>query len=338
MTGMKGFAAARGAWLLIAVTVGVWGCQSGGPQLIDVTAGTKLFELLAHHAAGGDGPTPIGLASWSSHPADPSRADTIDRRIDFHGPQFLSGGPPYPDISAYAGVAFTTRLADGATFVVAIEDDQVVSNTSYAETRASSNPWFEHAVTLSADARRHILLFDDFRQPDHADARLRTQAVWSIHFIGDAATTGTDFPIDDLLLLCHGSCPAPTWNVPVTPAPGMDDESLPWVTGAGSAADATCATIAPLSLAPLSDVAADAVEKQVLRVRIPAAPTAAVTQWAWVLEDIATGEQQLNVTPIDTGWSTVAVPISAPGHYKISAHTHYPGTSVCGVQTEIDAH
>ena len=327
----------------------------------------KLFEMLDDMERGeANLATPIGLGSWMVQPADSNptpavermwlapavprdgsvlaqavRVDapgTIDLRIDLHGPQFGSGGPPFPDVSAYAGVAFWVRgLSPTDAMTVAIEADPVTPGRAYEPARTSADPWFEHPVKLSSEWRRHILLFDDFRQPDHPDARVRTQALWSVHFIGGLDRAGAEFWIDDMALLCKGTCPAPAWDLYPTAGPGMSDSSLPWVAGSGSTADTTCATIAPLSLASLSNVSADPVEKVLLRVRIPADPQAAVPLWDWVVEDIASGAK-LDFAAIDDVWSTVAVPITAAGRYRVAAHTHYPNLAVCGIETQVDAH
>ena len=176
--------------------------------------------------------TPIGLASWYSTsadstatpsapnewgivtldtPRDTSRKafharvaapDAIDSKLDIHGPQFHNGGAPYPDMSAYAGVAFWSRgTSQGQSLTMAIEDDRVVSGKSYRETRTSDNPWFEHAVKLTPEWRRHILLFDDFRQPSDSDGRLHTEAIWSVHFLGGLDGAGAELWVDDLALL-----------------------------------------------------------------------------------------------------------------------------------------
>ena len=117
----------------------------------------------------------------------------------------------------------------------------------------------------------------------------------------------------------------------------MDDRSLPWVAGQTGSDETMCAVVAPLSLAPLSEVPADPVEKLILRVKIPVDPAPTVPGWAWRVEDLANGTT-LEVTPIDEAATTVAVPITAAGRYRVVAHTHFPGITVCGVATEIDAH
>jgi hypothetical protein len=329
----------------------------------------KLFELLDDTEA--DEPnlvTPVGLASWELATADGAAAampqrefaapdlprddstraqhirvatpGTIDARFDMHGPQFSTGKAPYPDLSAYAAVAFWARApaaTSTSTSIIVALDDGHAPGTSYAATRDSANAWFEHPVTLSSEWRRHILLFDDFRRPNDPDALPSTKWVWSIHFLGGLDGGGAELWIDDLALLCRGTCPVPANDVHPTPGPGMDEQSLHWVVGQGITADTTCATIAPLSMAPLSDVPADPVEKLVLRVRVPVDPPPAVAAWDWLVTDLASGAN-LNVTVIDATGATVAVPINAAGSYLVLAHTHYPNVAVCGLATDLEAH
>ncbi len=331
-------------------------------------AAGKLFQLLDDMEGGQlNLVTPIGLASWFAGSADPTVASTaagafgiadldsprdtsqkalharvagpgaIDVRIDFHGPGFQGGGPPYPDLAAYAGIAFWSRgLSAAGSLVVAIEDHTVISGKSYAETQASVNPWFEHPAKLTSQWRRHILLFDDFRQPTLPAGRLRTEAIWSLHLLGGLDGTGAEFWIDDLALLCRGRCPNPAWDVFPTQGTGIDDKSLTWVGGEGTSANTTCAVIAALSISRLSDVPVDIGEKLFLRVRIPIDPAPAVPIWAWTVKHVPSGAM-IDVTAVDEGWSTVAVPITEPGPYRVVAHTHYPGTDVCGVEANVDA-
>jgi hypothetical protein len=160
--------------------------------------------------------------------------------------------------------------------------------------------------------------------------------VWSVHFVAGLDGAGAELWIDDLALLCRGSCPAPVWDVHPTPVSGTDDRSLSWLAGDGTSPDTTCARIAPLSMAPPSNVPVDGAEKLLLRARVPVDPAPAVTIWAWVVENVATGAR-LDVAKIDESWATVAVPITEAGRYRVGAHTHYPASAVCGVSIEVEA-
>jgi hypothetical protein len=79
-----------------------------------------------------------------------------------------------------------------------------------------------------------------------------------------------------------------------------------------------------------------AAEKLLLRVRIPVDPAPAVPLWAWVVESVATGNK-IGVVNVDQPWTTVAVPITEAGRYRVTAHTHYPATTLCGVAIELEA-
>jgi hypothetical protein len=262
--------------------------------------------------------------AWHARAADPAG---VDLRIDFHGPQFPR--VPYPDFSAYAGVAFWARAGrQGDAITVAVEDDRVAGQPGYQEARRSARPWPERAVNLSSGWRRTILLFDDFR----ATAPLHTAAIWSVHFLAAAG----DFWIDDLALLCRGECPAPPWDTGKPTASGLDERSLSWLPGQGSTPDLQCAQVASLGTSPLVDVAAGPDERLFLRARIPVEPRPAVPLWAWLAENLGTG-QRVPVTTLDDQTATAVIPIVTPGPYRIRTHTHYPGLATCGVEVTFQA-
>lgn len=330
------------------------------------TTGVQLFQILDDMEGGNPNlPTPVGLASWYvnspqsggltagaewAHVApDPPRDNSriaqhvvvtdpsgADLRVDFHSPAFPSTS--YPNLSAYAGVAFWSRghSSSGALLVAIQDDTRAAGSKAYAEARASAQPWFEHATTLTEEWRRHILLFDDFRQPGQTDSRLRTEAVWSIHVLAALDGSGGDVWIDDLALLCRGACPPPSWNLAMS-ATGLDDASLMWTPEDPSSPGTGCAVLSALSMAPLSDLRADPLEKVILRVRIPVTVPPSVPLWAWRIQNAVTG---VAVPPaaLDDGWTTVAVPLTEPGEYLIGAHSHYPGINVCGVQATATVH
>lgn len=284
--------------------------------------------------------SPVGLASWFGGgivDLNPPRAESKkaqfgsdDLRLDIHGPKFPTG-PLYPDLSGYAGVAFWARARNpGETLLVALEDEEVAGASGYAEARVSTKPWFETEVRLSSDWRRHIVLFDDLRQPGRPDQRLRTQAVWSVHFVGGAEGRSREYWIDDLALLCRGSCPRPAYELPAKVGGGFDELSLPWIKGVPASPEKGCAEIAALSMASLDNIPASATEKAIFKVRVPAAPSAPVPLWAWAVRDES--GRTIDVTALDEGLTTVAFPVVEPGEYQITAHTHHPGTAVCGVE------
>jgi hypothetical protein len=262
-----------------------------------------------------------------------SEPDGADLRIDIHGTGFLGGGPPYPNLSAYAGVAFWSRgQSASGSLLVAIQDDTVAAGHAYSQARGSDQPWFEHPTVLTPEWRRHILLFDDFHQPG-LTVPLNTQAVWSLHMLAGLEGGGGDVWIDDLALLCRGACPETPWPV-VMSAAGLDDASLTWTPASAASPDSGCGVLSALSMAPLSDLRADPLEKTILRVRIPAAVPPSVPLWAWSIQNAVSGAK-LTPVAVDPGWTTVAVPLTAAGDFTIGAHTHYPGTAVCGVQAAV---
>jgi hypothetical protein len=243
-------------------------------------------------------------------------------RIDFHGPRFPR--IPFPDFSAYAGIAFWARSStDHGDIAVAIEDERGAGG-------------LERSVRLSTDWRRIILLFDEFRAGAHPEARLHTQAIGSVHFAGGLVALPADYWIDDLVLLCRGDCPVPPWEMGSPLAPGLDDKSLSWIPGQGSSPELRCAELASLAMAPLTEVPAGPDERLFLRVRIPVDPPPAVPLWGWTIENVRTGERSSPVA-LDDGWTTVALPIPAPGEYTIRAHTHHPGNAVCGAEVSVRA-
>lgn len=313
----------------------------------EVPRPATVFQLLHDMEDGNENVvSPVGLASWFGGGIvnlDPQRQESKraqsgsdDLRLDIHGPKFQAG-PLYPDLSAYAGVAFWARArSDGETVLVALEDQEVAGFRSYADARASGKPWFETDVKLSSDWRRHIVLFDDVKQPGQPDKKLRTEAIWSVHFMGGGAQgRSREYWIDDLALLCRGACPSPAWDLPPKVGGGFDEQSLPWTKGVSGSPEKGCAELAALSMSPLDKISSSMTEKAIFKVRIPTVPSASVPLWAWTVRDGA--GKTIDVTGLDEGFTTVAFPVTAPGEYQITAHTHYPGNAVCGVEVRATA-
>jgi hypothetical protein len=295
---------------------------------------------------------PIGLCSWFHAAATlaapvPARGRSerawhlssagggagLDTKLDVHGPAFPA--VPYPDLRAYAGVAFWARSDRDETLTVAVEDDQVLA-TSYQAALAAGRPWFTSEVRLSRQWRRHIVLFDDLRQlamdgTPVPGARLHTAAIWSFHFI--AALRGpSDAWIDELSLLCKGECPAPAYApVPATSAAALDDASFSWMPSSSSDPALTCAEIAELTLLPPDAWRAGPGEKVFLRARVAGVPDARVPLWGWTVERLPAGTP-VPVTVIDEASTMIAVPVTEPGGYRVRAHTHFPGNATCGVE------
>jgi hypothetical protein len=306
-----------------------------------------VFQLLHDMEDGNENVvSPVGLASWFGGGIvnlDPPRQDSKraqsgsdDLRLDIHGPKFQAGAL-YPDLSAYAGVAFWARArSHGETVLVALEDEDVAGFRGYAEARASAKAWFETEVKLSSDWRRHIVLFEDVKQPGHPDRKLRTQAIWSVHFMGGGAQgRSREYWIDDLALLCRGACPRPAWDLPPKVGGGFDEQSLPWARGPAGSPEKGCAELAALSMASLDKITSSMTEKAIFKVRIPTTPSPSVPLWSWTVRD-GSG-RAIDVTGLDEGFTTVAFPVVEPGEYQITAHTHYPGTAVCGVEVRATA-
>jgi hypothetical protein len=258
----------------------------------------------------------------------------MDLYLDMHAPGFPH--TLYPDLSAYAGIAFWARSdSPEQQITLAVEDDKVVAS-SYDEARRSNKPWFTRRVPVGATWRRHIVLFDDLRQVASdgvsANARLHTGAVWSFHFLAGLDRAGADLWIDDLALLCHGPCPPPPYDIPPSPtAEPLDDSSLTWLSAASHDPRIGCGELASLSMTPFDDLPSGPDAKVFLRVRVKGAPGAAVPLWLWSVVKLP-GEAEVPLTTIDEAMSIVAVSPLESGAYRITAHTHYPGSEVCGVE------
>jgi hypothetical protein len=329
----------------------------------------RLFEVIddLDHDAGHEQGfiCPIGLCSWLSGPAldgsaggaagadlvppVPARGQSLkawhltaaagsaglDVKLDVHAPGFPR--VLYPDLRNYAAVAFWARAERaGDELLVAVEDDRVIA-PRYGLAAATSRPWFTRPVTLSAQWRRYIIAFEDFRQvgPDGgvlSTGGPNTAAIWSFHFIGGLGGRSADLWVDDLTLLCRGPCLVPPHDLHErTTASGLKDEDLAWARAATSAPDVGCGELTELAMTPLDGWLAGPGRKVYLRVRVAANPSAAVPLWAWTVEKLPAGPL-LSVTALDEGWTTVSVPVPEPGEYRVRAHTHYPATATCGLE------
>jgi hypothetical protein len=260
----------------------------------------------------------------------------LDLHLDIHGPAFPR--VPYPDLSAYAGIAFWARSdLPGGEVTVAIEDDTVLA-TGYPEALDSGRPWFTRRVQVGSDWRRHVLLFDDFRQKlvdgRQSDARVHTKAVWSLHLLNGLDGKPVDYQFDDVALLCRGRCPKQAFDVSFTPDAGGADDGAGWISDTASDPARACAQVASLSTAPPAAWMAGTDERIILRVRVKGEPLEAVPLWRWVLERLHSGEE-LPVIPLDDESSVVALPFVPSGEYRIRAHTHYPANEVCGVDVTV---
>jgi hypothetical protein len=269
------------------------------------------------------------LHAW--HARVPAQSDGLDLRIDFHGPQFPR--VPYPDFSAYAGLAFWARSdREDVTLTVAAEDPRVVAASFRAAERAGK-PWFAHDVRLGRGWQRYVVLFEDLQQPSGgAGPRLRLDpaAVWSFHFLPGLAGGAADTWIDDLALLCRGSCPRPPFEVP-SRVTALDDGSLTWTRGESVEPALRCAELASLASAALDGLPAGEDLPVLLRVRVPPPAPPEVPVWAWTVQHVAT-RTAVAVTALDQQGDLVALRLAQPGQYRIAAHTHLPGTAACGVE------
>ena len=268
------------------------------------------------------------------------RASGGDLFLDIHGagfPRVL-----YPDLSAYAGIAFWARtdVASSSRLTVAIEDDKVMA-PGYEEARRSGRPWFTREVKLDPTWRRYILTFDEFEQLQAngvpTGAKLDSSAVWSLHFLSGLLEAAADLWIDDLALLCRGECPrAPHELPPSLHADALDEGGLTWVGSAAAEPPLRCGELASLSMSPFDQWRAGPGEKVFLRVRVKAAPGAAVPLWAWQVERGSDG-RAIPVTALDEGHTLVSVPVTSPGQYRVRAHSHYPGNESCAVEVTATA-
>lgn len=328
-----------------------------------------LFQLIDDVEAEEDRPgfvCPVGLCSWNylstdrtqpgppggtlglAEPPSPPRGKSTrawhvrsaagaagsDLHLEMHAPGFPH--TVYPDLSAYAGIAFWARSdSPGQEITLAVVDDKVVAS-SYDEALRSDKPWFTRRVPLGASWRRHIVLFDDLRQPEGAgvmpDARLHTGALWSFHFLAGLDRTGADLWIDDLALLCRGACPPPAYDLPPSPtAEPSDDSGLIWSSPSSEDSRIACGELASLSNDHLDQLPTGADAKVFLRVRVKGKPGASVPLWLWSVVKLP-GEVEVPLTTLDDATSIVAFSLPERGSYRIRAHTHHPGQAVCGVE------
>lgn len=278
---------------------------------------------------------PLGMSKKAWHLRTAADSGGVDVRLDIHAPGFPR--VLYPDLRAYAGIAFWARGdADNDDLLVAIEDDNVIA-PSYAQAAAGAKPWFTHSLKVAPDWRRYILLFDDFRQVDatgrpSGTGQLNAAAVWSIHFIAGLSRRAGGVWVDDVALLCKGACPVPPHELPNTStAAGIKDDDLRWTPASSGEADLRCGELAALSMTPADQWLAGPGKRVFLRARVAANPTAAVPLWGWTVEKLPEGSP-LPVTTLDEGDTLVSVAVSEPGQYRVRAHTHYPGMATCGVE------
>ena len=114
------------------------------------------------------------------------------------------------DLKAYAGVAFWARLdSPSGRFIVAINDHQP---GTFFDGEVGKSPWLAQRLAVSdSQWHRFVLLFDDFRQgganANSTGHALDASAVVGIDFVVGASGESFDLWIDDLALLCRGTCP-----------------------------------------------------------------------------------------------------------------------------------
>jgi hypothetical protein len=116
--------------------------------------------------------------------------------------------PSPADLSAYEGVAFWARSSTTPELVVAAADAGVPPGREFWSDDALGNPWPARRLALTPRWERYVLLFEDFSTSGDGgpDRRLDLRALAALHFIGPRGAAA-DFWIDDVVLLCRGSCP-----------------------------------------------------------------------------------------------------------------------------------
>jgi hypothetical protein len=166
-------------------------------------------------AYGDDIVPPRGDSKRARHARGAQLADIYDVYVQLDHP---SGRPV--DLSAYAGVVFWARLPFTGKnmrqndLIVGLRDRQARA-TYFDDARiddADPGNWFAQRVRVGLEWQRFVLLFDDFRQgirsPASAARRtLDTSEMISIDFIVYPDGRDYDLWIDDVALLCRGTCP-----------------------------------------------------------------------------------------------------------------------------------
>lgn len=317
----------------------------------------RLFHLVTDMEQGAG--SPFGTVAWTAHGSsgstptgsggglvdiDPPRGDStragyvntpagsrIDLRMDV-ACRSRAGTTTPCDFSTYVGVAFWARASsEGETFLFAMEDDLSLGLRSYLDARVSTQPWFEAPVTLSSRWRRHVILFDDLAQPGAVRRPLRSEAVATIHFMGGGFWGSRELWIDDVALLCRGFCPDTPSSPDGDAASALEEDGLVWI-GAGSGnAGARCAEIALLSMTAPEELRVAMTEQTLLRARVPGVSPMRLARWSWRARHLGSGGFA-KVTAIDEAASTVALAITRPGEYSITAATDVPGQGTCGVE------
>jgi hypothetical protein len=180
-------------------------------------------RVLYHWAFAGDNPNPLvpgplweldpprGSSQVGAHMRGMNHPGGIDIFVDFH--PFGSHLTNLVDWRRYAGLAFWARSTSG-TDVITVG---VVDGSSFAGKREQMHEaaregriWHTRRVLTSTAWERHVILFEDLTQVGVADPRpLQAQAINSIHFILGLGGSAFETYIDDVTLLCRGTCPAP---------------------------------------------------------------------------------------------------------------------------------
>jgi hypothetical protein len=156
------------------------------------------------------------------------------------------------DLSAFAGIAFWARLTSPSGRLIAFlrDQDPFSGPQDFFPAEFTSSPWFAQSVAASSQWQHFILLFNDFRQgivSGNASGRaLHTNAITTIDFVTGFDGEAFDLWIDDLAVLCRGSCP----TVPPGPLPcsggtspdanAADDAGAAAVPACTPGADQTC--------------------------------------------------------------------------------------------------
>lgn len=335
--------------------------NSGGADSLMGPVHNGLFQIIDDLEASSPGDTlrnfvsPVGLGSWffTAPPkpglpmavvaaVDPSRGSSqrawrvplpegsapVSLRVDLHGPKFPA--VPFADLSAYAGIAFWSRGSLPSIHLVAAVEDSASGRVNVHQAGPLSGPLgFTQPVKVGSEWRRHIILFDDLVALDESKGKLDTTALWAVNFVADSASAA-ELWIDDVALLCKGACPPPPFELEPSAAPGLDATSLQWTGGSGAN---SCGELASLTMDSLQRNVVVG-EKIFLNARVRGAPNAEVPAWLWRGKHTQTHEQAA-WNALDEGSSMAALSFPSPGTYTVGAHSHYPGTATCSVETTI---